>query len=104
MPSGEVRSAPCSCAAVSAQCCGGRAQRREELPAAERELICAQCQQEPQGKPEMLSKCSWEPASWESVAGSFPVITLELVSWSFGQSACFLQMYEERLKPDEITV
>ena len=33
MPSGEVRSATWSCAAVSAQRCGGKAQRREELPA-----------------------------------------------------------------------
>ena len=49
----------------------------------------------PKATPKMLSKCSWEPVSWESVDGSFTVITLKLVRQSFGQSARFLQMYEE---------
>ena len=47
----------------------------------------------------MLSKCSWDSVSdsQDVVEGSFTVITLKLVSQSFGKSARFLQMYEETL-------
>ena len=46
----------------------------------------------------MLSKCSWKSVSdSHDVHGGFTVITLKLVSQSFGASARFLQMYEETL-------
>ena len=51
----------------------------------------------PKATRKMLSKCSWEPASWESVDGGFTAITLKLVSPSVGRCARFLQMYEESL-------
>ncbi|MXQ86151.1 hypothetical protein E5288_WYG006510 [Bos mutus] len=46
----------------------------------------------------MTSKRSWESASdSHDMDGSFTVITLKLVSQSFGKSVLFLQVYEETL-------
>ena len=67
----------------------------------------------PKATTKMLSKCSWKSVSdSHDVDGGFTVITLKLVSQSFGKSVLFLQMYEETLcavgceclKPVEITV
>ena len=52
----------------------------------------------PKATTKMLSKCSWKSVSeCHGIGGSFTVITLKLVSQSFGKSARFLQMYEEML-------
>ena len=52
----------------------------------------------PKATTKTLSKCSWKSVSDSHDAdGSFTVITLKLVSQSFGKSARFLQMYEETL-------
>ena len=67
----------------------------------------------PKATTKMTSKRSWESASdSHDMDGSFTVITLKLVSQSFGKSVLFLQVYEETLcavgceclKPVEITV